>query len=476
MNGPIRKVAIFVSLLMAALLVNLTWISVVRTPSLIDDPRNRRVRDAEFSTNRGTILVGNTPVAQSNATGEGTFPYQREYPEASTYSSITGWYSYDFAASELESSYNAELSGTASTQFGTRVVDLLTGRTPQGADLQTSIDADAQKAAVNGLGDQQGAAVAINYKTGEILALVSTPTYDPGRLATLDLGEEKKSWDELLNAEDEPLKNRAVREVFPPGSTFKLVVAAAALEDGMIPSSELAAPDSLQLPGSSATMSNSTNCGGTTVTLQKALETSCNTAFGQLGMDLGADSVQDMAEAFGFNHDPGIDMASADSRFPTEIDQAQTALSSIGQFEVAASPLQMVQVAATIANDGVQMEPHVVSQVVGRDLQVLSTNDEDRQAQPMSASNASLLRDMMVGVVENGTGQPAAISGLTIGGKTGTAESAEGRAPYAWFVGFAKELDVAVAVFVQSADVEQNDISGGRVAAPVFKAIVESLR
>lgn len=212
------------------------------------------------------------------------------------------------------------------------------------------------------------------------------------------------------------------------------------------------------------------------MTLQKALETSCNTAFGQLGMDLGADSVRDMAEAFGFNDDLGIDMPSADSRFPTELDQAQTALSSIGQFEVAASPLQMVQVAATIANDGVQMEPHVVSQVVGRDLQVLSTNGEDTKARPMSAANAQLLQDMMVGVVENGTGQPAAISGLTIGGKTGTAESAEGRAPYAWFIGFAKELDVAVAVFVQSADVEQNDISGGRVAAPVFKAIVESLR
>ena len=476
MNGPLRKVSVFVALLMAALLVNITYISVFRQDSMANEPRNRRVRDAEFSNKRGAILVGNEPIADSTESGSDRFPYERHYPEGNKWSSVTGWYSYDYARSNLEQSWNKELSGTGSSQTFSRILDIVSGRSPHGANLNTSLHPGAQAAAINALGDQQGAAIAMDYTTGEILALASTPTYDPNRLASLDLGSQRDAWAELLDAPGDPLKNRATREIFPPGSTFKLVTSAAALESGMTPESKLAAPDSLPLPNSSHAMGNSTNCGGTEITLEKALSTSCNTAFGNLGMDLGAEELREMAEKFGFNSEPEIDFPSTTSRFPDELDEAQTALSAIGQYDVASSPLQMLQVTAAIANDGVLMEPHIVSEVTGEDLRVISSNSPRELGRPMSASNAVQLQDMMVDVVENGTGSPAQLSGMRIGGKTGTAQSAKDRPNYAWFVGFAEEPQVAVVAFVQSTSVESNDISGGRVAAPIFRAVMEALR
>lgn len=475
MNGPLRKVSIFVALMMAALLLNITWLSVVRSDALLADSRNRRVRDAEFAQNRGAILVGNQPIAITNPTKHSRFPFERTYPSGPLYSSITGWYSYDYARQELERQYNLELAGTGSEQAVSRIIDLLSGRKPQGANLSTSINPKAQAAAVKALGDKQGAAIAINYATGEILALVSTPTYDPNRLSTLDLSAERKAWDELLNAKSEPLKNRAVREVFPPGSTFKLVTAAAALEAGMVPSTELDSPRSLQLPNSNRSMGNSTDCGGTKVSLEKALQTSCNTAFGSLGLQLGGDKLREMAGKFGFNADPGIDLPSAQSRFPAELDEAQTALSAIGQYDVAATPLQMLMVTAAIANNGKLMRPHIVSTVTSRDLRVIASVGNQEVSRPLSESNAKLLKQMMVSVVTDGTGRPAQIDGKVIGGKTGTAQSAPDRPPYAWFVGFAEDPQVAVVAFVQSSDTARDDISGGRVAAPIFKAIVEAL-
>ena len=475
MNGPIRKVTIFVAVLMAALLANMTWISVVRTDSLNNDPRNRRVRDAEFSRNRGAILVGNEPIAES-VPKTGRFPFVRTYPQPELWSSVTGWYSYDYARSGLEASFNQELAGTSSDQSIGRIIDLLTGRQSSGANVQTTLDAKAQAAALKALGDKRGAVVAIDYKTGAVKALVSTPTYDPNQLATVDLKQAQTAWTSLLNAKDEPLKGRATREVYPPGSTFKLVTAAAALEDGMVPDTILDAPDQLPLPDSSRSMGNSTDCGGTRVSLAQALKTSCNTAFGNLGLTLGGDKLRDQAQAFGFNEDPTIDIAASASRFPAQLDKAQTALSAIGQYDVAASPLQMVQVAAAIANNGVMMKPYLVSAVTNRDLSVLRSHTPEQQARPISESTAKLLKQMMVGVVEGGTGSPAQISGMTIGGKTGTAQTAPDRPPYAWFVGYAEDPSVAIVAFVENADVARDDISGGKLAAPIFKATLEALR
>ena len=475
MNGPIRKVTVFVSMLMAMLLLNVTWITVVRSDTLNEDTRNRRVRDAEFSRNRGAILVGNQPIAQS-VPRTGRFPYIRSYPQPELWSSVTGWYSYDYARSGLEHSYNQQLAGTSSEQSVGRFVDVLTGRRSTGANVSTTLHPGAQAAAVRALGNQRGAVVAMNYETGEILALVSTPTYDPNRLATVDLTAEREAWIELLEGRDEPLKNRAVREIYPPGSTFKLITAAAALEDGMVPDTELDSPASLPLPNSSRSMGNSTNCGGTRVTLEQALKTSCNTAFGNLGLQLGADKLREQAEKFGFNQEQTIDISAATSGFPTELDEAQTALSAIGQYDVTASPLQIVQVAAAIANDGVMMRPYLVSSVTNTDLTVLTSQAPERLSAPISPSSAQLLQQMMVATVEDGTGRPAQTDGVVVGGKTGTAQTAPDRPPYAWFVGYAEDPKVAIVAFVENADVERDDISGGRLAAPIFKAVLEALR
>ena len=475
MNGPLRKVSIFISLLMAALLLNITWISVGQSDALNADVRNRRVRDHEFTTNRGAILVGNDAIATS-VPGTDQFPWQRTFPKGELYSSVTGWYSYSYGRQELERSWNSELSGTASSQMFSRVLDLLTGKKPQGANLNTTLNPKAQAAAVKALGKQQGAAIAIDYTTGEILALASTPTYDPNLLATQDTSAEKANWDSLLNNSEEPLKNRAVREVFPPGSTFKLVTSAAALESGYAPDPVVAAPNTYQLPGSSHSVGNSTNCGGTEITLEHALATSCNTTFAKLGVDLGKDKMVDMAKKFGFNTEPGIDLPASTSRFPEQLDAAQLGQSSIGQYEVAASPLQMLMVASAIANDGVLMKPHLVKSVTGSDLKVIQTVQPEQMSRPIGEGTAKQLRQMMENVVSDGTGSPADISGLTVGGKTGTAQSDPNRPPYAWFVGYASEPHVAVVAFVQSTAVSRDDISGGKVAAPIFKAVVEAVK
>lgn len=183
-----------------------------------------------------------------------------------------------------------------------------------------------------------------------------------------------------------------------------------------------------------------------------------------------------MAEAFGFNQEQTIDIAAATSSYPLEMDEAQTALTAIGQFDVTSSPLQMAQVAAAIANDGVAMKPYLVSTVTNRDFTVVSSRQPERMSQPLSSTNAQLLQQMMEAVVADGTGTPAQVSGVTVGGKTGTAQTAPDRPPYAWFIGYAKEPKVAIAAFVENADVERDDISGGRLAAPIFKAVVEALQ
>lgn len=476
MNGPLRKVSILVAVMMAALLVNLTYTSVFRQQPMLENASNRRVRDAEFARDRGAILIGNDPIAISEPTDSTIVPYLREYPAGELWAPVTGWFTRLHGTSGLEREYTSELAGTGSQQTVQRIVDVLTGRSSSGANLSTTLVPAAQRAAMEALGDAKGAVVAMDYATGEILALASTPTYDPNRLSTLSTDDEIEAWNELITAEDEPLKNRAVREVYPPGSTFKLVTAAAAIENGVQPDTIVDAPASLRLPNSSHSMGNSTNCGGNRISLEQAMRTSCNTAFGKLGLDLGADVMQDMAERFGFNADQTIDIASAASRYPTEADEAQTALSAIGQYEVAASPLQMAQVVATIANDGRMMEPYIVDSVTTRDLQVISAAAPRELSRPVSEATARQLQQMMVATVEDGTGRPAQVDGLVIGGKTGTAQSSPNRPNYAWFVGYAEDPQVAIAVFVEDAGVADDDISGGRLAAPIFTAVMRALR
>lgn len=474
MNSPIRRTALVASVLFLALLLNASVVQLWRESSLNANDRNRRVLDAEFAQNRGAILAGDLQIATTTPTKD-RFSYQRSYPQGGLYASVTGWYAYDFGRSALESSYSAELAGSASSQTVDRLVDMVTGATPVGATVQTTINPKLQQVAATQLGAKKGAVIALDPKTGAILAMVTTPTYDPNTLASHDLAAARAAWAALNADPTRPLADRATREIYPPGSTFKLITAAAALENGMAPDTLVDTPSSLTLPNSSSVLGNSTNCGNGQQTMDRALQLSCNTAFANIGATLGAAKLKAQAEKFGFNTTPMTDLGAAKSQFPTKLDAAQTMLSAIGQYDVAASPLQMAMVVSAICNDGVMKTPYLVSEVRSPDLRVLYRHGPDDK-QAMSASSAQALQQMMVNVVQQGTGTAAKVSGVTVGGKTGTAQRDLAQNPYAWFVSFAKNPDIAIAVFIEDADVERTDIAGGRLAGPIAKALIEASR
>jgi len=459
------------------LLANGTYMMIFRQSALAAEPQNRRVRDAEFAQDRGSILAaGKTEIATTRPSKD-RFKYQRVYPQGMLYAPVTGYYSYDRGRTGLERSYNAELAGTDDALFIRRLVDLATNRSPQGASVQTSILPDAQRAAARGLGSQKGAVVALDPKTGAVLALVTSPTFDPNEIASHDIEAAGDAYDRLANDPTKPLSNRAAREIYPPGSTFKLVTSAAALADGETADSLVDSPVRLKLPGTNTYLTNSAPCGGTKITLTEALKVSCNTAFANLGLDLGQDKLRAQADKFGFDQRHLDELGGVASKFPDELNDAQLALSAIGQYDVAATPLQMAMVSAAIANDGVLMDPYLVSMVQSPDLKPISTTKPKVLSEAMLPDNAKQLQQMMVTVVEEGTGVNAQIPGVTVAGKTGTAQSDPKRKPFAWFTSFAPVEDpqVAVAVIVEDASIPREDIAGGRVAAPIARAVMKAV-
>jgi penicillin-binding protein A len=474
MNKPIRRVAFIALLMFGLLLANGTYMMIFQQQSLAAQPQNRRVRDAEFAQNRGAILAaGKTEIAKT-VPSKDRFKYQRVYPEDELYAVITGFYSYDRGSTGLERTYNAPLSGTDDALFIRQLVDMATNKTPEGASVQTTIVPKIQKAAADALGNQKGAVVALDPKTGAVLAMVTSPTFDPNDIAGHDIEAAGKAYDRL--ASNSQLSNRAAREIYPPGSTFKLVTAAAALADGKTPDSMVDSPDPLKLPGTRVYLSNSTNCGGTKITMTQALKVSCNTAFANLGMDVGEDKLREQAQLFGFDRRHLDDLGGVASQFPDKLNEAQLALSSIGQYDVAASPLQMAMVAAAIANDGVLMDPYVVSTVRSQDLKPIETHKASELSTAMTPKNAKELQQMMSEVVSEGTGRNAQIPGVEVAGKTGTAQSDPKRKPFAWFTSFAPVDDpaIAVAVIVEDANIPRSDIAGGRLAAPIAREVMEA--
>ena len=411
MNKPIRRVAFVAMIMFALLLANGTYMMIFRQDSLAAQPQNRRVRDAEFAQNRGAILAaGKTEIAKT-VPAKDRFKYQRVYPDGELYAPITGFYSYDRASSALENTYNAQLSGTDDALFVRRLIDMATNKTPEGASVQTTIVPKIQKAAADALGNQKGAVVALDPKTGAVLALVTSPTYDPNDIASHDIQAAGKAYDRLASDPQHPMSNRAAREIYPPGSTFKLVTAAAALADGKTPDSLVDSPDRLKLPGTRVYLPNSTHCGGTKITIEQALKVSCNTAFANLGLELGDDKLREQAQLFGFDRRHLADLGGVASQFPDKLNDAQLALSAIGQYDVAASPLQMAMVSSAIANDGVLMDPFIVSTVRSADLTPLETHKPQELSTAMTPGNAKELQQMMETVVSEGTGTQRADSG-----------------------------------------------------------------
>ena len=479
MNTPLRRLATVVILMFFVLMGGVTWVQFVDAPHLNADQRNVRTQYREFGKPRGPIVVGGETIASSVAVDD-PYGFQRSYANGPLYAPVTGYYSVVYQRKGIEEWLNTELNGSADSLFYERLQDLVTGRQPQGASVELTIDPVLQQAAWDALGDQRGAVVALDTQTGAILAMVSKPSYDPNALAGHDLAAVTQAWTALQADPSRPMDNRALGGItYPPGSTFKLITAAAALESGMTPDTPLVAPTELDLPLTTATLHNfgGAACSGTgAITLRDALRISCNTAFAQLGMDLGADALRAQAEAFGFDTPLNVPMKVTESHFPADPDAPQTALSAIGQFEVRVTPLQMAMVSAAIANGGVPMRPYLVQAVRSSDLTVVDQTEPTELGRAVSAGTAAALRDMMVGVVANGTGRAAQIAGIQVAGKTGTAQTSEDAAPHAWFTAFAPAdaPRVAVAVIVENGGSMGNEATGGAVAAPIARAVIEA--
>ena len=485
MNRALRHVAV-VGLVMFALLFGSTsYVQFFAAQSLSEHPLNNRTIIDELSRERGPILVDGTPVAYSVPT-DTTYEFQRTYGAdnlpAEHYAGLTGYFSVVSGASGLERTENGLLSGTDDALFYDKVRSLFTGEQPMGAAVELTVDPAAQAAAYQGLGDQKGAVAAIDPKSGRVLALASTPGWDPNPLASHDSEQAQEAYTSLIEDSDNPAYNRAIGgNLYPPGSTFKVITAAAALESGeYTKDSELEGPAELDLPQTSATIRNSGGgaCGSGTVSLQQSLVMSCNTSFAQLGMDVGGDALEEQARKFGFGQDLSIPLQVTPSSFPDDLNAPQTAQSALGQYEVRATPLHMAMVSAGVANDGVVMKPQLVDNVRNsRTLDPISELRPQEFSRAVSSDSADQLTDMMVEQVNSGTGQVAQIPGAEVGGKTGTAQHAEGAAPHAWFTSFAKSDDqeVAVAVVVESGGSAGSEASGARVAGPIAKQVMEAV-
>ena len=456
MTAHARHAAAFCLLLFTALLVNAVRVQVLDAPAYNGNPANRRPVIARYDHPRGDILVGSRAVTGSRATG-GQLKYVRTYTDGPLYAPVTGFASQTYGATLVEAAADGSLA--------------------PGDDITTTIDPAAQRAAYRGLGRKKGAVAALDPATGRILALVSTPSYDPGSFAGTG-PDATDAWARLLDDPDEPMLNRALRQTYPPGSVFKTVTAVAALASGTVTDVDepTDSPDPYPLPGSTTRLTNESSSGACRdASLRLAYQISCNTVFGKLGVDIGLKAMAETAEAFGFN-DPALRIPSraATSVFDPHMDRAQLAMSAIGQYNTAATPLQMAMVAAAVANGGALMQPHILDTYGGYGFSVYR--------QVMNPAVAVQMQQLMTAAVTDGTGRNAAIPHAVVGGKTGTAQNGENNRglPLAWFIAWAHPdrspiPSVAVAVVVEDAAADRADISGGGNAAPIARAVMRAV-
>ncbi|MEU5887834.1 penicillin-binding transpeptidase domain-containing protein [Streptomyces sp. NPDC047461] len=486
MNKPLRRIAIFCGLLVMALLIRDNWLQYVMADDLRTDSDNRRVAIERYATPRGDIIVDGKAITGHTETTSGDFKFKRTYKDGAMWAPVTGFVSQAYGANQLENLEDGILTGNDDRLFFRNTLDMITGKPKEGGNVVTTLNAAAQKAAYDGLKERgKGAVVALEPSTGKILAMASYPSYDPGTIA--GGGEsDAKAWKALdkKNNPADPMLNRALREVYPPGSTFKVVTAAAALESGLYDDADEKTDSPLPwvMTGTTTELKNEGNIPCKNATLRVALQWSCNTVFGKIGADLKNEKMLEEAKKFGFTEEQFTPVRSSASVFSDNMEPSQVALSSIGQFNTAATPLQMAMVASAVANDGTLMKPYMVDELQASNVDVIEKTDPEEYSQPLSAKNAQILQSMMETVVEKGTGKTAQIGGdVTVGGKTGTAQHGENNSknPYAWFISYAKLGDgskpVAVAVVVEDENAVRENISGSGLAAPIAKSVMEAV-
>jgi penicillin-binding protein A len=485
MNTSLRRISVTVMALIVLLLLNATVTQVFTADGLRADPRNQRVLLDEYSRQRGQITASGQLLAYSVAT-ESRFRFLRVYPNAAVYAPVTGFYSLRYSSTGLERAEDPLLNGSDQRLFGRRLADFFTGRDPRGGNVDTTINPRIQQAGWDAMqqgcnGPCRGAVVALEPSTGKILALVSTPSYDQNLLASHDPEQQSQTWQQLRDDPHSPMTNRAISETYPPGSTFKVITTAAALQNGATEDEQLTAAATIPLPDSTATLENyggAACINAETVSLREAFARSCNTAFVQLGLLTGTDALRSTAQSFGLDDvlDP-VPLQVAESTTGPIADAAALGMSSIGQKDVAVTPLENALVAATIANAGVTMQPYLVDSLQGPDLANISTTAPHQRRRAVPPEVAAKLTELMVGA-EKVTQQKGAIPGVQIASKTGTAEHGTDprhTPPHAWYIAFApaQTPKVAVAVLVEDG-ADRLSATGGALAAPIGRAVIEA--
>lgn len=478
MNGPVRRVSVGVFAGFFALLLAVTWIQVIRADSLRADPRNSRPALSERGKERGLIVaIDGTVLAQSVPNPEDERSFVRQYPEGEPFAHVVGYNSFLVGSSGLENAYADQLRSRRDLTISD-LVSVILGRDLRPESLELTIHSALQRAAYQGLNGLKGGIVALDPRTGAVLVSVSSPSYDPNSLLG---GDAAVVWESLLADPNGPLLDRATREIYPPGSTFKTVVTAAALDTATaVPETIFPDPEEFQLPGSTATISNAGGgvCNnGESITLLLAFIVSCNTTFADLSVQVGAEDVGISAEGMGFNTDIPFPWTVPEAVYPIDLlaaDPAALAQSGIGERDVRAAPLHMALVAASVANDGMTPTPYLVNRIFDADGNTVEAFQPGILSQAMDPATAAILNDMMQQVVGEGTGQGAAISGYAVAGKTGTSMGRDGF-PNPWFIGFAPAEDptIAIAVFFEGGEELGENVSGGGVAAPLAGDLME---
>lgn len=493
MNKQLRALSRTVFGMFIVLFFSVTMIQFVAADDLRDNELNQRSIKNSYKIERGSILVEGNPIAYSTPTDD-EYRFVRQYADGELYAPITGYFSRRQGMTGLEGAMNQELSGQSGSQFFTRLMRTITGEEPQGNSVETTLDASVQAATAEAMSEFKGAAVVLEPATGKILAMVSRPSYDPNLLSSNNDTDVIANYNQLEQDPNDPLFNRAIGgDLYHPGSTYKLLVAAAAIESGVAtPESTFANPSALQLPGTSHQIMNNWGgpCGsGVQTTLMQTITMSCNVPIAELAMSMDRDAVPEMARAFGFEQELSIPLEVTPSLSPNPTDDAQVAISSIGQLDVRATPLQMAMVSAGIANDGIVMTPYLVSRTITPDLRPEQEFEPTEFAHPISQSTAQALQRMMENGVQaaDGAAAGARIDGATVGGKTGTAENGlddDGKAlPYTlWYTGYATlgEKEVAIAVVIEDGGGEAYGFTGTssdlpvRVGKQIMEAVLNS--
>ncbi|KOU19873.1 penicillin-binding protein [Streptomyces sp. WM6372] len=478
MNKTIRRASVFCLLLVLALLVRVTWVQAYQGQALADNENNRRNLIGQYENPLGNIIVGGEAITGSVKTDGKDFGYKRTYVDGPLYAPLTGYSSQAFGTSMLEGVYKKILNG--SDDRLKTVMDMLTNKRAAPGNVLTTVDKDVQKAAYDALQGKQGSAVAIDPATGEILAIVNNPSFDPGSIAGAN---DKAAWEKLIEDKGKALENVALRKPQAPGSTFKLVTLAAAIENGLVTNLDAptGTPDPYTIPGTRTQLpSEAGSAACNNVSARTALRLSCNNVFAELAHQLGQDKMRAMAEKLGFNTETATPVtARPASKYPTnKMSVDQVAQTGIGQFDVQATPLQMAMVTAAIENGGKLVAPHSVSEVTDANGNVLESFKDPKSDQVMKAKTASMLQDAMRTVATEGGGKPAQVAGAEVGGKTGTAQRGVNNSlpPLAWFTSYGKlgGKQIAVAVVIENSDTDRSEIGGGKLAAPIAQKMMEA--